>query len=433
VKVRGRRGSTIGPFRIAGAGIAAAAGVTVVAQATRALAESLETTGAAAFTTGGRIKNMVAALTTFNVVGAIQAWTRMPKTLEEAGLVGQVTANQFAALEQVASGTTQQIRDLGKAGRFSSTEIKRLRDIEEQAGTTSQKLAEEKVKLVEANNAAARAAKALQFEQRNLNVTMLDGVEVAVEFKGAVDDLTRAGRGEPVPMPGALRTTPETRRPYRVGANERAARRNVWFDARVARQLDILQDKNLRGQLAGLKTVEAQLRARLEATKDATRRLTLEEQIRTVNREQLSIQEQMTEQAKAANQALKDRAEAIKSAVIERLQRKQTNILNQRALQDALEQLRIAKQMGGPRGILEARRGVTDVRYEMMLARLQAQPATLTRGGMFSLGNQITINVNGATDPDKIARQVVSIIQRRTKQTNEQTRGSTAGSATGNK
>ena len=204
-----------------------------------------------------------------------------------------------------------------------------------------------------------------------------------------------------------------------------ATQRNQWFDARVARQLDRLQDLSLRKQLAGLKQIAAAIRARLAATKDITRRLTLEDKLLHVLRQQKAVQGEIAEQVRAANEALKDRADAIKSAVIERLQRRQTDILNKRALADAQEQLRIARQIGGPRGIREARRGLSDAQFDIMRTRLENAPATLTRGGRFQFAG-VVINIQGVTDPAAVANRVAAILKRRGKHKTPQTRGATA-------
>ena len=201
--------------------------------------------------------------------------------------------------------------------------------------------------------------------------------------------------------------------------------RNQWFDARIQRQLDRVQDLSLRKQLARLKEIAAAIRSRLAATKDITRRLTLEDQLLGVTREQRSVQEQITSQIQAGNQALKDRADAIKSAVIERLQRRQTDILNRRALADAKEQLRIARQEGGPRGIREARRGLSDAQFDIMRTRLENAPATLTRGGRFQFAG-VVININGVTDPEQVANRVAAVLKRRRNRTTSRRAEATA-------
>jgi hypothetical protein len=205
-----------------------------------------------------------------------------------------------------------------------------------------------------------------------------------------------------------------------------AEQRNTWFDAMISRQLDRVQDLSLRRQLARLRTIAQEIRARLAVTRDTTRRLTLEDRLLDVLRQQRSVQEQIGDQVRAANEALKDRAEAIKSAVLDRLQRRQTDILNKRALADAREQLRIARQIGGPKGIQEATRALQDVRFDILRARIEAAPATLTAGGRFQLGNVITINIHGITDPEAVARRVDAILRRRRRRTTTQQRGPVA-------
>ena len=117
---------------------------------------------------------------------------------------------------------------------------------------------------------------------------------------------------------------------------------------------------------------------------------------------------------KAANEALKERADAIKSPVIERLQRRQTDILNKRALADAKEQLRIARQLGGrprhPRSHAKASRTSSST---VLQARVEAAPATLTAGGQFTFGNMVTINIHGVTDPEAVANRVAEILKKR--------------------
>jgi hypothetical protein len=216
-------------------------------------------------------------------------------------------------------------------------------------------------------------------------------------------------------------------------AGERAARRNQWFDAGIARQLNRLQDLGLRKQLAALRALAAQVRERLAATSDATRRLTLEDKLLDIARQQRDVQTQITDQILAANQALKDRADAIKSAVLERLERRQTDILNRRALRDAQARLRLARALGGPQGTRLARENLQDVLFDMRRARIEAAPAQLTAGGRFQLGNLVTINVNGVTDPNQVAIKVAEVLTKRGRRSSQPTRGAAAGSAGGHR
>ena len=222
------------------------------------------------------------------------------------------------------------------------------------------------------------------------------------------------------------------RRRETAKANREAAillRRRI-FDARIARQLDRAQDLKPAQQLARLKVIAAEVRARMLGTKDATRRLDLEDQYVSILREERSIQADIADQIKAANQALKDRAEAIKSAVVDRLQQRQTDVLNKRALADAKEQLRIARGLGGKFGIREASRAVQDAQFDILRARVERARPSLTKGGRFGLGEIVTINVHGVTDPEQVARQVVAALQKRGRRTSSQSRGTGSANAT---
>jgi hypothetical protein len=219
-----------------------------------------------------------------------------------------------------------------------------------------------------------------------------------------------------------------------------ASQRNTWFDATIARQLDRVQDLALGNQPGRLGQIAAEIRARIQATKDVTRRLTLEDNLVSVLRQQKQAQADITAQIKAGNQALKDRAkaakdaaaaavqalktqaDAIKSAALERLQRHQTGILNKRALDDAKQTLRVEQRIGTQQGIRKARQGVSDAQFAIMQARLEASPATLSKAGQFAFGGVI-INVNGVTDPDAVARKVAEVLERRSRHLTKQRRG----------
>lgn len=203
----------------------------------------------------------------------------------------------------------------------------------------------------------------------------------------------------------------------------RNAQRNLFFDNSLTRLLDRSQDiPGLRARKAELGRIADLIRAQIAIVKDVTRRLNLEDKLVSVLREQKAIQDEITAGIKEANQALKERADAIKSAILDRLQRRQTDVLNRRALADAQDALRIARRIGGPSGIEAARRGVQDVRFDIARARLERAPASLA-GGRFALGNVVTINVNGSDSPEAVAQKVVTILQRNGKKQTKQRRG----------
>jgi hypothetical protein len=175
-----------------------------------------------------------------------------------------------------------------------------------------------------------------------------------------------------------------------------------------------------------LVTEAAILDKQIAGTKNLQDKIKLTQQLAGVQGQILSIDQASSQVMKEQNQTLRDRADAIKSAVLDRLQQRQTGVENQRALKDAQAALRTARLLGGPGGIRLAQRGVSDARFAILQARLEAAPATL-RAGTFALGNVITVNVHGSESPEKVAAQVVAIIQRKSRHTSSQSRGPTAG------
>src|SRR5262245_32826076 len=77
--------------------------------------------------------------------------------------------------------------------------------------------------------------------------------------------------------------------------------RNTWFDAMIARQLDRVQDiTGMKGQIARLREIAGLIQQRIAATKDVTRRLTLEDQLVGVYRQIRSDQDQLAQAARDA-------------------------------------------------------------------------------------------------------------------------------------
>jgi hypothetical protein len=211
--------------------------------------------------------------------------------------------------------------------------------------------------------------------------------------------------------------------------------RYQWFDATVARQLDRVQDLSLRKQLAQLAVIAQEVRARISITTDATRRLTLQDKLVQILRDERSVQTQITDQIKQQTQALQARADAIKQAALSRLDIRQQAITNKQQLQDALDALRVAQRIGGPEGVKLAQRQVQAARFAIERANLEAMNFGVRNigGGMqaVTVGQQITINVHGTDNPGEVARQVVAIIQRRSRHGSSQSRGPTSTAAAG--
>ena len=145
---------------IAKAGIATIA-ISALYQASQHLQQALKVTGAEAFTTGGKLRNFAASLTSGDIVGAVQALAAQPKTLQEAGISAEEATIHYRAFKQEADNVS------GSMGN----------------------LAREAVKLVEAQNAAQNAADSLADYVSRLGTAFETSTGQAVTFKGAVDDL----------------------------------------------------------------------------------------------------------------------------------------------------------------------------------------------------------------------------------------------------
>ena len=105
---------------------------------------------------------------------------------------------------------------------------------------------------------------------------------------------------------------------------------------------------------------------------------------------------------------------------------------NKRELRDAKERLRIARQLGTALGIRTAREGPADVqrRHPPDAASRTPRPRS-TKGGQFALGNIVTINIHGVTDPAEVARRVDDILKKRRRRTTTQARPTNAATPDG--
>lgn len=212
----------------AGAGIAgliakgALAGIAIqgLYTASQQLQQSLTVTGREAFTTSGKVRNFTAALMDVNVIGAIQSLTALPKTLDDAGISAADAINHFEAFQRVAQG-------VGDVNDQTKESLQGFADAADEAGTSSQTLAQQAVQLAEKTLAAQNAADALADSLSRLGTVFITSTGQAVEFKGAVDDLgglrgpglvnqinanlqqAAGGFGKQI-SPGAQRTAAET-------------------------------------------------------------------------------------------------------------------------------------------------------------------------------------------------------------------------------
>lgn len=96
-----------------------------------------------------------------------------------------------------------------------------------------------------------------------------------------------------------------------------ASQRNTWFDSDISRQLDRVQDLGLRGQVTRLKEIGGLIQARIDATKDITRKLRLEDELAAVNRQRKSVISQIADNEAAAAKKIRDRANQQKQSLLD--------------------------------------------------------------------------------------------------------------------
>lgn len=201
--------------------------VSAAYQASQRLSQALQQTGEAAFTTEGRLRNMGSALIQGDILGAFVALRAQPKTLEDLGISATEARNRLSALQAVATGTTDQLREGGAAADDNGKSLRRYSDIVKEAGTSNRDLARQLVDLVASIDAADNAQNALADSTARLGSVFRTTTGDAVAFKGAVDDLgglrgpgavdainaaleqARGGFGKQI-SPGAARTAKET-------------------------------------------------------------------------------------------------------------------------------------------------------------------------------------------------------------------------------
>jgi hypothetical protein len=453
VRVGAARGKAVAGLRIAGVGLAAGFAISTATRAVAELREALVVTGEEAETTTGRIRNISAALLGGDLIGAYQAWTKETKNFTQAEVEAVAATREMeklvsepidltpyeemvAELERVRDSAELTAAALAAVPAITETPVA-LRLREARAGTTgraSDDITALDLQIAQKTEALARLKKLRAIEGTNAAVDegiikILQERKALVDLQNKLIDAINKGKrkrgAEAIEgIAEAAQAAERQRRAVAALTTARRDRRLARFFAGIERRMfREVEGQPLRAQAATLGAIAEQIRGQLQITKGTQRRLELEDRLISVLRQQQDVYAQITAEIEAANQLLKDRAEDIKSAVLERLERRRTDVLNRRALADAKEALRIARLIGGPKGIQEALRGVQDVRFDILRAQIERAPATLTAGGVFTLGGVITINVNGVTDPEKVAAAVAAALQRRTRRMRRQRRG----------
>ncbi len=90
---------------------------------------------------------------------------------------------------------------------------------------------------------------------------------------------------------------------------------NAWFDSAISRSLDRVQDiPSIRAQIGRLQQIAALVQKRLDATKDVTRRLNLEDQLIQIQRQISGDRQQLADAATASAQEAAAKAKAAAEA-----------------------------------------------------------------------------------------------------------------------
>ena len=303
IKVRSRRASSIGPFRVAGVGLGAGLGLFAATQAVRELGERLEVTGQAALTTQGKLRNMVAALTSGNLIGAIDALRRAPQTIEELGISAAIGETRLKALREVAAGFPSVFQNMKGGADAYNEAMARQRQIIAEAGTDNARLAKELLGVRDAGMEAAFMFDLMADSAARMGATFITQTGALVTFKGAVDDLVRAGRGEAV---SGVRATGA---PFQPGGPITAAeQRNIDL---IGKQ-GVSRIPLLRSQLADL---NAQLN---NGTVSTATRLRLLTDIKSTEAEIAGIYASQADSRRAAGEAAAREAKAAREAAARR-------------------------------------------------------------------------------------------------------------------
>lgn len=388
-----------------------AGGLVIAGQAARELGSMLEVTGAAATTTTGILRNSGAELLSGNFVGAIKnlateplaASAALDKLAQSSLKVGnQVEIDRLKAASAALGweGFAKQMDEVSAAVSNATSEMARL-GVEADIAATAVR-----------TGLSSAAADAAQFGEQSSRFGRGPGA--------IAEGQTRKGSAKP----------PKTATVKGLTANDRRLRANRWFDAGVAREIDKARDLADRAQIQALQATKAEIADRLAATKDPTRRLNLQDEIRGIDREITSLNKdiadslkQKAEDLKRAHEklaeAFKRQADQIKSAVLDALDFKKTKIDTARALEDARKSLALARRIGGPEGIRLAMRDMVDAQMAVQRQAVEATAFRVSEGpkgpvNALQVGTQV-FYINSNRSPEEIAKQVAAIFSKQGK------------------
>jgi hypothetical protein len=179
------------------------------------------------------------------------------------------------------------------------------------------------------------------------------------------------------------------------GVNITTEQRNQFFDSRIARRVDRVQDlEGARAQLRELRAIARDITARIAVQDDITRKLNLEDDLLSVQREIRSRQAQLLDASARAARDAADKARELREAERERLEAARDNARDvasfgvevartTASLSDDLGALRsqeavLRHQLSSERGSLELRRQLLQVQQDIA-ATLAEQRAAQAR------------------------------------------------------
>lgn len=386
----------------AGSFSAVAAGLVVASQASRELSSSLAVTGAAASTTGGRLRNAAAQILTGNFVGGIKA-----------------LASGAAMSEDSLNRLTQATLKAGSQAEIDAAKAKAA-----SAGwkSLSESLDAVSVSANAAVSALAAAGVTSQVGAAAARTGLSGAAAEAAQFGERTD---RFGRG-----PGAV-----------AESNSRVSGAIALPQAGLSPRLQTaIAAARASGSISNL---TAQLRRGRAALQRQLGQGGLTEQNRrdiydamtSINYELAGIQERIANSLKKQADALKkqkDRLEKLrkeferrsarfaselKNNALDMLDRKQSKIDWQRAIVDARERLRVARLVGDPLAIRAANRSIADAQMAQQRWRVEGanvNPLTPTSA---------QVVMNGVTVVANNPRELIEAINKLAKRNAVQARG----------
>lgn len=369
IRARGTHGQGVGPFRIAGAGLAAGVGIFTAVHALNELKTSLEVSGNDALTFRGRMQNLGASLVGGDIVGAFKALANNARSfsLEELKIIEQ-SPKLLASLKAIGHGGDIQKSQLVALQTLSSPPSRASERVAETAFSGTPKsqisaLREEGQRLAEQIKTAREIGKgsdglnvALEvlFGKRKAvrdQIAALTAKEVANQLAPFEDAIANAKTsGDPGRVLRALQrektalqaiiVAKESDAQTRKDAQKKLASVNAEIEN--TQQAIVQQEKDhrqkmiqlallpseeavLNAELGGSKTAEidalrgraAELGRLIAKAKDRDERITLKNELISVNSQIESIQQGIVDEAKRHAHEMKQKAQEAHQAVLD--------------------------------------------------------------------------------------------------------------------